>query len=46
MSDNDIINIFKDKRGKINPNKTRIIWINKHIEIKEYLENRYPIYFK
>ena len=41
MNDQDIINIFITSKFKINPNKTRISWLNKHPEIKEYLENRY-----
>lgn len=42
MNDNDIINEFKDKNGNINPNKTKLNWLNKHLDIKEYLINRYP----
>jgi len=41
INDDIIINIFKDKRGKINPNKTKDKWLNKHIDIKDYLKNRY-----
>ena len=42
MNDEIIINEFSDKRGKINPNKTTLVWLDKHEEIKKYLENRYP----
>ena len=42
ITDNDIIKEFSDKNGNINPNKTKINWINKHQDIKLYLENRYP----
>ena len=42
INDNFIINEFSDHRGKINPNKLRINWLNKHVDIKNYLEHRYP----
>ena len=33
INDNFIINEFSDYRGKINPNKLRINWLNKNIDI-------------
>ena len=45
MTDKEIIQIFSDKRGKINPNRTRSTWLDKNPQIKEYLENRYSIFF-
>jgi len=42
ITDNDIIKEFSDKNGNINPNKTKINWLNKHQDIKLYLDNRYP----
>ena len=42
ITDNDIIKEFSDKNGNINPNKTKITWLNKHQDIKLYLDNRYP----
>lgn len=45
MTDSDIIKMFSDKRGKINPNKTRKDYLNKYIDVKQYLENRYDVFF-
>lgn len=45
MTDSEIISIFSNKRGKINPNKTRLSWLNSHEDVKEYLENRYSVFF-
>lgn len=45
MTDSEIISIFSNKRGKINPNKTRLSWLNSHEDVKEYLENRYSEFF-
>lgn len=42
IDDEYIIYKFSDKNGKINPNKTRNSWIEKHPDIKEYLSSRYP----
>lgn len=41
INDDYIIEFFSDKRGKINPNKTRQTYLDKYPEIKNYLENRY-----
>ena len=45
MTDSDIIDIFSTKNGKINPNRTRLSWLEKHSDVKEYLENRYEKFF-
>lgn len=45
MTDNDIIEFFKDKNGKINPNKTRLSYLEKYPEIKSYIEQRYEVFF-
>ena len=42
MTDEIIINEFICNNGKINSNKTRLSWLNKHQDIKLYLDNRYP----
>jgi hypothetical protein len=45
MTDTEIIQIFSDKRGKINPNRTRTMWLDKNPQVKAYLENRYSVFF-
>ena len=42
MTDEIIINEFICNNGKINANKTRLTWLDKHEDIKEYLLKRYP----
>lgn len=41
VNDEIIIKEFLTKDGKINPNKTKIPYLDKHVELKEYLENRF-----
>lgn len=40
MSDKEILDIFITKKGKINPNLTRDRWLDKHPDIREYLESQ------
>ena len=43
ITDSLIIEIFINKTtGKVSPVKCRDEWLNKHKDIKEYLDNRYP----
>lgn len=41
MTDKDIIDFFSDKNGKIKPSRTTLKYLDKHANIKYYLENRY-----
>lgn len=45
LTDEDIIRFFSDKRGKINPNKTREPYLSKYPAIMTYLERRYEKFF-
>lgn len=45
ITDEYIRKIFKDKNGNICAAKLRLDWLNKHKDIKEYLENRYDTFF-
>lgn len=40
MSDKEILDIFITKKGKINPNLCRDRWLDKHLDIKEYLDSQ------
>lgn len=40
MSDKEILDIFIIKKGKINPNLCRDRWLDKHLDIKEYLDSQ------
>lgn len=45
MTDKEIIEFFSNKRGKIDPNKTRQSYLDKYPEIKDYLFKRYDVFF-